>query len=208
MNSLQPAGNQQQVLELAPLLLCTEPKCYYMVLRTPGTVDCTLCDFTHVHQASWSERNLPDILNGPNRTANTQTEGPVMQTLAKIFGKRINHFPELPWHISSKVEGWRLEAWFRTDNRITASDIMDRIHPEYRQEISPAIIDQRRESFLREFDSLFWEPSPLDGAPMAYQTIRHDGVMRYDENEILNCTGRLTDSAWSSIIYSPIPLLV
>lgn len=120
-----------------------------------------------------------------------------MQTLAKIFGKRINHFPELPWHISSKVEGWRLEAWFRTDNRITASDIMDRIHPEYRHEISPAIIDQRRESFLREFDSLFWEPSPLDGAPMAYQTVRHDGVMRYDENEILNCTGRLTDSTWS-----------
>lgn len=34
--------------------------------------------------------------------------------------------------ISSNVEGWSLETWFRLDKRITWSDITDRIHPRYR----------------------------------------------------------------------------
>ncbi|BCS20139.1 uncharacterized protein APUU_20571S [Aspergillus puulaauensis] len=194
MANLNSTTRHQQALELAPLLLCTEPDCYYMVFKTPGTMDCTLCDFTHVDQASWSARNLPAIFYEHDPTANVQANVPPIWTSAKVFGNSIRHFPVLPWHISSKVEGWRLEAWFRTDSRITPYDIMDRIHPDYKHEVSVEILCQRRESFLYQFHSNHWEP-PLDEAPMAYQTVRNDGVRRYDRNEILNYTSGLTGNS-------------
>lgn len=96
MSTPNSSIRQQHDLELAPLLLCTEPECYYMFLRTRGTVDCTLCDFTHVDQTSWSARNLPAIFYEYDPAANNHFGVPAMQTSAKVFGKRINHFPVLP----------------------------------------------------------------------------------------------------------------
>ncbi|KAI9374927.1 hypothetical protein BJX61DRAFT_540321 [Aspergillus egyptiacus] len=82
---------------------------------------------------------------------------PVQKATYKLFGKRINDFTVLPLRISSMVEGWRLEAWVRLDRRITAQDIIDRVHPEYRANISPEIIDRRRNEFRRFFWVSCWD---------------------------------------------------
>lgn len=48
--------------------------------------------------------------------------------LLKDFdGKSLRDFPSLPLVISSKVEGWRVEAWMRSDSRMKITDIIARI---------------------------------------------------------------------------------
>lgn len=71
-----------------------------------------------------------------------------------MFGKHIRDFQVLPRQISSKVEGWRLEAWWRLDRRIEAQDILDRINPKYG--VSMLDLEMRREQFRRSFRVADW----------------------------------------------------
>ena len=45
-------------------------------------------------------------------------------------GEPLRDFSSLPLVISSKVEGWRIEAWMRSDSRIKMTDIMARMPVE------------------------------------------------------------------------------
>lgn len=45
-------------------------------------------------------------------------------------GKALRDFPSLPLVISSMVEGWRVEAWMRSDSRMKMTDILTRIPVE------------------------------------------------------------------------------
>ncbi len=47
--------------------------------------------------------------------------------LLDFSGEPIRDFPSLPLVISSKVEGWRVEAWRRSDSRMKCTDIIARI---------------------------------------------------------------------------------
>ena len=44
-----------------------------------------------------------------------------------IYGQYLRDIPILPDHISSEVEGWRLEAWNRFDPRIRKHDLVNRM---------------------------------------------------------------------------------
>lgn len=74
------------------------------------------------------------------------------------FGKRVRSYHVLPVQISSRVEGWRLEAWMRTDRRITAQDIIDRINPRYG--ITVTDIKARRVEFREKFHLADWDARP------------------------------------------------
>jgi hypothetical protein len=45
----------------------------------------------------------------------------------RIHGKLLRDIPILPDHISSKVEGWRVQAWYSFDSRLKLGDILARI---------------------------------------------------------------------------------
>lgn len=47
--------------------------------------------------------------------------------LLDFRGKPLKDFPSLPLVISSTVEGWRVEAWARSDSRMSITDIIARI---------------------------------------------------------------------------------
>ncbi|KAE8369146.1 hypothetical protein BDV27DRAFT_153412 [Aspergillus caelatus] len=109
----------------------------------------------HIDQDDWSLENLPDILyilkpeHGKSRH--------VVRTAAhKVFGKHVNAFSVLPDQISSKVEGWRLEAWMRLDRRITGQDIIDRVNPRYRSRLTSVDIELRRKAFREKFHVACW----------------------------------------------------
>lgn len=74
------------------------------------------------------------------------------------FGKRVKNYLVLPRQISSRVEGWRLEAWMRSDRRITAQDIIDRINPRYG--ITVDDIKARRAEFREKFYLANWDTRP------------------------------------------------
>lgn len=60
----------------------------------------------------------------------------------------------LPRQISSQVEGWRMEAWFRMDRRIKPQDFLDRIHPNCNIGIEE--LEYRRRSFRKDFKVALW----------------------------------------------------
>lgn len=116
-------------------------------------------DFTSSHgdQDNWSLENLPDILYVLRpKTENAKSRRVVHMTDHMIFGKKVRNFYTLPPRISSEVEGFRLEAWFRLDRRIKAEDILDRVNPMFRQFISEEIIQERRESFQLAYNVADW----------------------------------------------------
>ena len=110
----------------------------------------------HSGQATWTIDNLPDILYvlepGPEhaKPATTTPTSPIF-----VFGKRVKNYLLLPRQISSNVEGWRLEAWMRTDRRVTAEDILDRINPKFG--ITVEDLNARRAEFLDEFHLVDWD---------------------------------------------------
>ncbi|KAL4909424.1 hypothetical protein BDW74DRAFT_80940 [Aspergillus multicolor] len=151
----------QLVLEPIVQHLSSEPDVFGVVYRRPGIADYTLLDMFYIpEQATWSIRKLPGILFdarplGEHRIRATQ---PVSVSSYKIYGKQVNDFEAiLPRQISSDVEGWRLEAWFRLDPRITSEDIMDRVHPHYRRRVSDLQIRHRRKEFRQAFNIPSWE---------------------------------------------------
>lgn len=126
----------------------------------PRTPDRTDSDITSPHpdQSHWSIDNLPSVLYALRPgTQYIKSRARVRETPHKIFNKHVRDFPVLPSRISSKVEGWRLEAWFRLDRRIEAQDILDRVNPRFRSEVSSLEIELRREEFRRLFHVADWK---------------------------------------------------
>ncbi|KAL2003985.1 hypothetical protein VTN02DRAFT_1281 [Thermoascus thermophilus] len=108
-------------------------------------------------QRHWSIHNLPDILYVLKPTgAHTKSRARVPKTTS-IFNNQVNDFPVLPAQISSRVEGWRVEAWSRMDRRITPQDIIDRVNPAYKITVSE--IQMRRYRFRQEFNVAAWGSS-------------------------------------------------
>lgn len=109
----------------------------------------------HPGQTNWSIRNLPDILYILRPTAaHTKSRARVHKTKHPIFGKYVNDFPMLPRQISSRVEGWRVEAWCRMDRRITPQDIIDRVNPAFK--VTEDEIQMRRYRFRQAFNVAAW----------------------------------------------------
>ncbi|KAL3474516.1 hypothetical protein BJX99DRAFT_260286 [Aspergillus californicus] len=128
--------------------------CY--LVYTPSTTE----DYTVIGgaQLKWSLYNLPEILyRVRSQIDDTRLLIPVRKTRHQVFGKQVNDFTILPCRISSEVEGWRLEAWLRLDRRITAQDIIDRVHPNYRINFTPQEIFRRRRKFGYSFKVSCWD---------------------------------------------------
>lgn len=103
-------------------------------------------------QASWTIDNLPDIIYQWKPTAANITTGGVDFKPYPIFGKLLKDFDVLPDRISSNVEPWLLQAWFRLDSRIRWEDITDRIEPSARPKWNTLNMDcvrQREDFFMR-----------------------------------------------------------
>lgn len=123
-------------------------------LRVQGPSDPENITAPHPEQSHWSTNNLPSVLYALRGSQYNKSRARVRTTDSKIFGKHVRDFQVLPRQISSKVEGWRLEAWWRLDRRIEAQDILDRINPKY--EVSMLDLEMRREQFRRSFRVADW----------------------------------------------------
>ncbi|GAD91942.1 hypothetical protein NFIA_036480 [Paecilomyces variotii No. 5] len=118
-------------------------------------------DLTAVHpeQADWSIDNLPDILYVLRpMAAHTRSRAKVPKATYQVFGRTVRDFPVLPRQISSRVEGWRYEAWVRLDRRIGPNDILQRINPKYRA--TEPDIQMRRSRFRIAFHLGSWNSGP------------------------------------------------
>ncbi|KAK1145783.1 hypothetical protein N8T08_004024 [Aspergillus melleus] len=111
----------------------------------------------HPEQENWSITNLPDILYvlRPG-TENLKSRRRVHKNIGPIFGKMLRNLPVLPTRISSQVEGWRLEAWMRLDRRVTPADIMDRVNPPFRVNMTEDDVGYRRRLFRETFHIALW----------------------------------------------------
>ncbi|KAL4747123.1 hypothetical protein BDW72DRAFT_209856 [Aspergillus terricola var. indicus] len=156
-----PSTDLQQVLVPIVQHLSSQPDVFGVVYRRPGIEDYTISDMFYIpEQASWSLYNLPEILYviRPPDEYRSKATLPVQKSSYRIFGKHVNNFETiLPRQISSNAEGWRLEAWMRHDPRITAEDIIDRVHPFYRKYISSVQIHNRRKEFREHCNITCWE---------------------------------------------------
>ncbi|KAL1984449.1 hypothetical protein VTN96DRAFT_9143 [Rasamsonia emersonii] len=106
-------------------------------------------------QSNWSITNLPAILyvlRPEDEHKTPRSEVPL--TDFEVFGRRVRHFPFLPRQISSQVEGWRMEAWFRMDRRIRPQDFVDRMHPNCNVGVEE--LEYRRKSFRKDFKVALW----------------------------------------------------
>lgn len=110
----------------------------------------------HPDQLYWSIESLPSVLYALRPGSQyAKSRARVRETNFKIFGKRVREFHVLPRQISSRVEGWRLEAWWRLDRRIEEQDILDRINPKVG--VTALDLEMRREEFRRAFHLANWK---------------------------------------------------
>jgi hypothetical protein len=70
----------------------------------------------------------------------------------QIHGKYLRDIPILPDHISSKVEGWRVQAWYGFDSRLKLADILARIG----KQTNGNTIMMRMLRFRTDFPALGW----------------------------------------------------
>lgn len=91
-------------------------------------------DFTsHMpSQATWTTEDMPEIIYQWKPTPANVAVGLVRLKPYLIFGQKLRAFDVLPDRISSNVEPWLLQAWFRLDSRIQWRDMTDRIEPSAR----------------------------------------------------------------------------
>ena len=107
-------------------------------------------------QVSWTIDNLPDIIYQWKPTAANVSTGKVGLMPYLIFGKALRNFDVLPDRISSNVEPWLLQAWFRLDSRISWGDITDRIEPTARPKwnaINMDCVRLREDFFMRPWSA-------------------------------------------------------
>ncbi|KAL1968962.1 hypothetical protein VTN77DRAFT_796 [Rasamsonia byssochlamydoides] len=137
-------------------------------VRPPPEQDMTAY---HPGQAHWSIHNLPDILYILRPTEeHTKSRAKVPIAPFLVFGKQVRDFPMLPRQISSQVEGWRMEAWFRMDRRIQPQDFIDRMNPRCAASISS--LQYRRYSFRLDFTVAAWG-SGSSIAAVTREVLRH-----------------------------------
>ncbi|OJJ48878.1 hypothetical protein ASPZODRAFT_164479 [Penicilliopsis zonata CBS 506.65] len=111
----------------------------------------------HAEQMHWSVNSLPDILYVLKPTSqHAKSRKSIKIASFEIFGKPVREFAVLPRQISSRVEGWRMEAWLRLDRRLTVKDILERIDPKYN--ISVEQLERRRKFFRDTFHVACWGP--------------------------------------------------
>lgn len=99
---------------------------------------------------------MPDILYQWKPNAANISTGKVGSKPYLIFGKVLQDFDVLPDRISSNVEPWLLQAWFRLDSRIRWEDITDRIEPSARPKwntINMDCVRQREDFFMRPWST-------------------------------------------------------
>lgn len=125
----------------------------------------------HPGQDTWSINNLPGILY-QLRTNTLKPRAQPMLTKEPIFGKLVRDFPMLPRKISSRVEGWRMEAWFRMDRRLSNNDILDRIDPRWRPTAEE--LERRRADFRTTFHVAGWSSGSSVAAVM--REARRQGI--------------------------------
>lgn len=119
---------------------------------TPPVEDVTAY---HPGQENWSIHNLPDILYVLRPTEeHAKSKARVPNTPYLIFGKYVRDFPMLPRQISSRVEAWRMEAWWRMDRRLQPQDIADRVHPKFY--FSASGTEHMRYMFRANFNIASW----------------------------------------------------
>ena len=70
----------------------------------------------------------------------------------QIHGKILRDIPILPDHISSRVEGWRMQAWYGFDPRVKLGDILARIGKTINH--NTALMRSKR--FREDFPALGW----------------------------------------------------
>ena len=96
-------------------------------------------------QRHWSIQNLPEILyqRDPHPSQLNHAQPGLLPYL--LFGRRLRDFSGvLPQRISSNVEPWLLEAWFRLNSNIQWSDVTDRMHPGARPWFNTLQMDRTR----------------------------------------------------------------
>lgn len=126
-------------------------------VRSTGDRTDDLTDY-RPDQAMWSQDNLPEIIYVFDKPANWLGRGDLKEPPLKnypIYGKFIRDIPILPDHISSELEGWRLESWCRMDPRIKKRDLVDRMPPTARSEHN-ADLSMRVQRFRKEANVLGW----------------------------------------------------
>jgi hypothetical protein len=142
---------------------------------------------SHPGQENWSINDLPDILY-QLRTNTLKSRGQPMLTKDPIFGKLVRDFPMLPRKISARVEGWRMEAWFRIDRRLTNDDVLDRIDPRWRP--TEEELERRRADFRTTFHVAGWSSGSSVAAVM--REARRHGI-DLDHNTTRGITPGLRD---------------
>ncbi|KAI9844355.1 MAG: hypothetical protein M1837_005659 [Sclerophora amabilis] len=112
-------------------------------------------------QQYWSAGSLPSIMGRlcPGPTSRLvvvdlldESGEPVRDPLT---GKRLKDYPFLPRKISTKVEGWRMEAYARLDGRITVDDLLGRMVTRNRP--SGNVLNMRRRRYREDNTVLAWK---------------------------------------------------
>lgn len=135
----------------------------------------------HENQISWGKDgkhrpielhlfNPPTAENLPTKAiGHLKYDG---KLLLDFNGKRLRDFRSLPLIISSTVEGWRVEAWMRSDSRMKTRDIIARIPIKWAtgsagHQISvpmfePSTVRERARRFRNDAGLISWKPQGND----------------------------------------------
>ncbi|KAF2012471.1 hypothetical protein BU24DRAFT_464867 [Aaosphaeria arxii CBS 175.79] len=132
-----------------------------------------------------------------------------------INGEILRDIPALPRHISSAVEGWRLQYWFVIDKRITYSDIIARMHFKCTENDGQgplkcgrkefiAILESRIEAFCRKNGILRPMKTAFDAD--TYQVTRHDigAITSLSDTQLAYGTWWVVDEE-KGVMYPPAP---
>lgn len=89
----------------------------------------------------------------------------------RIHGKILRDIPILPDHISSKLEGWRLQAWYCFDPRVRLGDILTRMG----NAVNGSTVQMRSLRFRTDFPALGWANQ---GPKFDAEKLRIEGLMQ------------------------------
>ncbi|KAI9762627.1 MAG: hypothetical protein M4579_000245 [Chaenotheca gracillima] len=120
-------------------------------------------------QADWSLKNLPGILyqlkRGDMQEPSYRLDRDWIEPSTgrplpdpKRPGENFKEFRNIPRMLSSKVEGWRLEAWCREDSRVRLSDLRVRIQYPTGRMPSANALQMRKKRFREQHRMQAWNP--------------------------------------------------